>query len=399
MAGGSLLELLRKAATAAQRSVGSQKPSYYFPKTHANVRSNLTRATRKTQTSRSLAKKKNMLRRKKRTPVDDYKDGLRSLWESAEKSFGTRAEKLRLCDATIDFYHECMQKAYDVEADREEEEVEEEASAEDVPQMTEAERKHRAAATQIALLHGKQCTLLSKKLYAYVTDIEVAKKQIETIKKNTEFDDDSKQAVIGVNETRIQQCNVNIEALRDEFCYLEKLIVLQDRDLDVTLGEVPQDCLDVTPIDFKTGNALEMSQAEQAFKIESYLKDWTDYYKDVYTKQNEDGDDVGETPAKRAKRKPENVTKGPKRGKKGKGMFEKDERVEVESSDFDKPIKWWKATIVTTSCPGKISHYKVLYDEPENDPDEKRLEEVPVRRISKLGEAGQKRRDEYVRKF
>ena len=340
-----------------------------------------------------------MLRRKKRTPVDDYKDGLRSLWESAEKSFGTRAEKLRLCDATIDFYHECMQKAYDVEADREEEEVEEEASAEDVPQMTEAERKHRAAATQIALLHGKQCTLLSKKLYAYVTDIEVAKKQIETIKKNTEFDDDSKQAVIGVNETRIQQCNVNIEALRNEFCYFEQLIVLQDKDLDVTLGEVPQDCRDATPIDFKTGNPLEMSQAEQAFKIESYLKDWTDYYKDVYTKQNEDGDDVGETPAKRAKRKPENVTKGPKRGKKGKGMFEKDERVEVESSDFDKPIKWWKATIVTTSCPNKISHYKVLYDEPKDDSEEDRLEPVPVRRISKLGEAGQKRRDEYVRKF
>ena len=281
---------------------------------------------------------------------------------------------------------------------------EEEASAEDVPQMTEAERKHRAAATQIALLHGKQCTLLSKKLYAYVRDIEVARKQIETIKKNTEFDDDSKQAVIGVNETRIQQCNVNIEALRDEFCYLEKLIVLQDRDLDVTLGEVPQDCRDATPIDFKTGNALEMSQAEQAFKIESYLKDWTDYYKDVYTKQNEDGDDVGETPAKRAKRKPENVTKGPKRGrggkgKKGKGMFEIDERVEVESSNDDEPIKWWKATIVTTSCPTKISHYKVLYDEPKDDSEENRLEPVPVRRISKLGEAGQKRRDDYVRKF
>jgi len=292
-----------------------------------------------------------------------------------------------------------MQKAYDVEADREEEEVEEEASAEDVPQMTEAERKHRAAATQIALLHGKQRTLLSKKLYAYVTDIEDAKNQIETTKKNTELNDNSKQAVIGVNKTRIQECNVNIEALRNEYCYFERLIVLQEKDLDVTSNEVPQDCLDATPIDFKTGNPLEMSQAEQAFKIESYIKDWTDYYKDEFTKQNEDGDDVGETPAKRAKRKPENVTKGPKRGKKGKGMFEKDERVEVESSDFDKPIKWWKATIVTTSCPNKISHYKVLYDEPKDALEEDRLEEVPVRRISKWGEAGKQRRDEYVRKF
>jgi len=170
-----------------------------------------------------------------------------------------------------------MQKAYDVEADREEEEVEEEASAEDVPQMTEAERKHRAAATQIALLHGKQRTLLSKKLYAYVTDIEDAKNQIETTKKNTELNDNSKQAVIGVNKTRIQECNVNIEALRNEYCYFERLIVLQEKDLDVTSNEVPQDCLDATPIDFKTGNPLEMSQAEQAFKIESYIKDWTDY--------------------------------------------------------------------------------------------------------------------------
>ena len=225
-----------------------------------------------------------------------------------------------------------------------------------------------------------------------------ANKQIETIKKNTEFDDDSKQAVIGVNETRIQECNVNIEALRDEFCYFERLIVLQDKDLDVTSNEVPQDCLDATPIDFKTGNPLEMSQAEQAFKIESYIQDWTDYYKDEFTKQNEDGDDVGETPAKRAKRKPENVTKGPKRGKKGKGMFEKDERVEVESSDFDKPIKWWKATIVTTSCPPKISHYKVLYDEPEGDAEEDRMEEVPVARISEEGEDGKARRAKYVRK-
>ena len=392
-------ELLIKPATAAQRSVPSQKPSYHFLKTHASARCDLTRATRKKQTLRCLAKKKNMPRRKTRTPLDDYKDGLRSLWESAEKSFGTRAEKLRLCDATIDFYHECMQKAYDVEADREEEEVEEEASAEDVPQMTEAERKHRAAATQIALLHGKQRTLLSKKLYAYVTDIEDAKNQIETTKKNTELNDNSKQAVIGVNKTRIQECNVNIEALRNEYCYFERLIVLQEKDLDVTSNEVPQDCLDATPIDFKTGNPLEMSQAEQAFKIESYIKDWTDYYKDEFTKQNEDGDDVGETPAKRAKRKPENVTKGPKRGKKGKGMFEKDERVEVESSDFNKPIKWWKGTIVTTSCPPKISHYKVLYDEPKDDREEDRLEEVPVRRISKWGEAGKQRRDEYVRKF
>ena len=52
---GSLSELLIKPATAAQRSVASQKPSYHFPKTHANARCDLTRATRKTQTSRSLA--------------------------------------------------------------------------------------------------------------------------------------------------------------------------------------------------------------------------------------------------------------------------------------------------------------------------------------------------------
>ena len=320
---------------------------------------------------RSLAKTMADNRVEEFTPVEIYLNKLTNVKEELMGAIALvdedeREEYLTQArDVTAQFYNDYFVNKYAQGTFRKVVD-EEEASEEDVPQMTEAERKHKAAATQIALLHGKQCTLLSKKLYAYVTDIEQANKQIETIKKNTEFDDDSKQAVIGVKETRIQECNVNIEALRDEFCYLEQLICLQEKDLDVTLGDVPQDCRDATPIDFKTGNPLEMSQTEQDFKIESYLKDWTDYYKDVYTKPNEDGDDVVETPARRAKRKPENVTTGPptKKGKKGKSMFEKDERVEVESSDFDKPIKWWKATIVTTSCPGKISHYKVLYDTP-----------------------------------
>lgn len=44
---------LNDSTTAVRRSVAPQKPSHHFPKTHANARCDLTRATRKTQTSSS----------------------------------------------------------------------------------------------------------------------------------------------------------------------------------------------------------------------------------------------------------------------------------------------------------------------------------------------------------
>ena len=86
-----------------------------------------------------------------------------------------------------------------------------------------------------------------------------------------------------------------------------------------------------------------------------------------------------------------------KKRKTREGMFKVDQRVEVEFSKPDEDVTWLPATIVSTRC-DKKSHYKVLYDEPEGDAEEDRMEEVPVARISEWGEAGQARRDKYVRK-
>ena len=102
---GSLSELLIKPATAAQRSVASQKPSYHFPKTHASARCDLTRATRKTQTLRSLAK---TMAKDLAVEVAQYEKGLHEVYDTLVKRGGllTPALRLKAKDATIKFLHD-----------------------------------------------------------------------------------------------------------------------------------------------------------------------------------------------------------------------------------------------------------------------------------------------------
>jgi len=193
-----------------------------------------------------------------------------------------------------------------------------------------------------------------------------------------------------------------LDNLRDSYCklkYQEETLLTQCQDTkEAPISKDSYTYLKLPDMHQSDPEGHTLTVELRAFDYKPTLAAWDDHYveyEETIKAVLEEEEEVEEPPTKKRKDPPPTA----KKGKKGKGMFEKDERVEVESSDSDKPIKWWKATIVTTSCPGKISHYKVLYDEPEDDSDEDRLEPVPVRRISKLGEAGQKRRDEYVRKF
>ena len=405
---GSLLELLIKPATAAQRSVAPQKPSYHFPRTHASARCDLTRATRKTKDLRSLAK---TMADDQHPAVSQYVEGLQTLLEKFQKDNAVAGDLWsQLKDAHQEFYYDNMLHPSDDDVQTR---VSDSKPGNDSTHVSESKmadppddvKKHNHAVQDLECnVYAPMMGLLFDSKPS-VDCIKENYEELETAAKDTTYGAATKDMIKAGIQNMIYKHQDQLHKIRETYCelkYKEQKLLSQCR------------CEDTKDDGFETEDGfkyMQLPRLEKASPVslhgrrhklhaDATLTEWRVLWAafDAYYFDNKDDieariEKVNHTPKKPRLNPPAPQTTGG-----GKGMFKKDERVEVESSNGDKPIKWWKATIVTTKCPNKTSHYKVLYDEPEDDPEEDRLEEVPVRRISKWGEAGQKRRDEYVRK-
>ena len=201
-------------------------------------------------------------------------------------------------------------------------------------------------------------------------------------------------------QNSINEHQEKLDNRRDSYCklkYQEKQLLTQCQDTkDAPICKDGYTYFKLPDMHQSDPEGHTLTEELLAFDYKPTLAAWDVHYveyEETIKAVVEEEEEVEEPPTKKRKAPPTTA----KKRKTREGMFKVDQRVEVEFSKPDEDETWLPATIVSTRC-DKKSHYKVLYDEPEGDTEEDRMEEVPVARISEWGEAGQARRDKYVRK-